>query len=181
MKVDKGWIGRGVKRSDGTDYFSSYMDSSKSDVQMGRTQTGAFKISHFDSTIHANPAQTRRTHRHALTHGERSLLRLKFYSLWSASLAHMQCNWRTGDIFPINSKNCWLLKWKQRTTINDTKRQLLKAVVEVGLISFTWRKVFFMNVNENWEGFEGWKRRCSETWGKIFYLRQCVCIFSLKD
>lgn len=58
-------IGRGVERSDRTDFYSSHMDSSKSDVQMGRTQTGAFKISHCDSTIHANPVQTCITHRHA--------------------------------------------------------------------------------------------------------------------
>lgn len=157
-------IGRGVDRSDRTDFYSSHIDSSKSDVQMGRTQTGVFKISHCDSTIHANPAQTCRTHRHALTHGERSLLRLTFYSLWSASLAHMQSNWRTGYSFPINNKNCLLLKWKERTAIKDTKCQLLKAIGELGLI-FTWRKVFFMDVHGNWkDGREGWKIRCSDTY-----------------
>lgn len=86
---------------------------------MDRTQRRTFKISHCDSTILANPAQTCRTHRHALTHGEWSFLWFQFYSLWCASLAHMQSNWKTGDSFPINSKNCWLLKWKQRTIIND--------------------------------------------------------------
>lgn len=74
-------IGRGAERSDSTDFFFSHMDSSKSDVQMVRSQTGAFKISQRDSTIHANPAQTRRTHRHALTHGKQSLLRLTFHTL----------------------------------------------------------------------------------------------------
>lgn len=178
MKVDTYWIGRGVKRSDGTDYFSSYMDSSGSDVQMGRTQTEAFKISHRDSTIHANPAQTRRTHRHALTHGEWSLLRLKFYSLWSASLAHMQSNWRTGDSFPINSKDCWLLKWKQRITINDKKPSTTQSCCRRRLNLLHLKKSVFHECSWKLGGF--WRMKEKVQWNmRQNILFETVCLHIL--